>query len=341
MGMTTRLFSRLLLGVIGAVALSAPVSTSAVAQADMCRQYQAELANLERGGGGQNYAALADQQRREINRMVGYYQSLGCDRGRGVLFGAPPAPECVAARERIEVMESNYNRLLQQASQASEERRRALLAAIERNCVVERRPRTFLESIFGSPEPYVDPRGPAPFEEPERRAGGGKPVCVRLCDGYFFPLATTGGNRQAAQQMCQAQCPAAETRLFFMPGDSEIEHAAAADGTPYTSLANAFRYRTTFDPTCGCRQDGQSWVDALQGAEQMLGSRGDVIVSAEMARELSLPRDAREAARAAASRSEAEREASAEPPVAPDQTPRPRGPVRIVAPELVPPPNPM
>jgi len=325
------LVGALAVAVAGFVAGAVLPSTGALAQTDICRQYRAELSNLERGGGGRNFAALAEEQRRELNRMVGYYQSLECDRGRVFIFGPPPPAECVSARDRIQAMEANYNQLVRQASRDSEERRRSLLAAIERNCSVEARPRGFIEGIFGRQEPYVDPRTEEELRT-ERRASSGRPVCVRLCDGYFFPLANTGGSQNAAQQMCQAQCPATPTRLFFISGDRELQRAVGADGTPYTSLPNAFRYRTTYDETCSCRAEGQSWAEALGQAEQMLGSgRGDVVVNADMARELSLPRDARGTA---APRPRIEADAGG-------ASATERGPVRIVGPDLVPPPNPM
>jgi hypothetical protein len=321
------------LGTAAGILFGAFASTGALAQSDVCRQYRAELSNLERGGGGRNFAAMAEEQRRELNRMVGYYQSLECDRGRLFIFGPPPPAECVSARDRIQAMEANYNQLVRQASRASEERRRALLTAIERNCSQQPRQRG-LDGIFGREEPYVDPRTEQERRS-ERRAGSGRPVCVRLCDGYFFPLANTGGNRDSAQQMCQAQCPAVPTQLFFITGDSELARAVGADGTPYTSLPNAFRYRTTYDETCSCRVEGQSWAEALAQAEQMLGSgRGDIVVNADMARELSLPRDARESP---APRPRVEADATGQGGAGGAE----RGPVRIVGPDLVPPPNPM
>jgi len=329
MEMATNFFRLLVLVMIGFVAFGA----AALAQSDICRQYRAELSNLERGGGGRNFAAMAEQQRRELNRMVGYYQSLECDRGRVFIFRPPPSAECVSARDRIQAMEANYNRLVRQASQASEQRRRALLAAIQRSCTDERRTRSPTDRVFGREEPYVDPRS-AQERRDDRRGFSGRPICVRVCDGYFFPLATTGGNRQSAQEMCQAQCPATPTQLFLVTGDRELGRAVGADGTPYISLPNAFRYRTTFDEACSCRRQGQSWAEALAQAEQMLSGRGDVVVSDDLARELSLPREWRGTRAARSSRIEA-RAASAG---AGDAD---RGPVRIIGPDLVPPANPM
>lgn len=362
---------------------------SAQAQSDLCAEYRAELRNLERGG-GQNYADLAEQQRSELNRMVNYYQQLDCDRAR-TLFDAPPSQDCAAARDRIEAMEENYNRLLRQASQASEDRRQQLLAAIDRHCQPQQARRGFLEGLFGrndpGSDPGFDPREDMPIiDDSFARRSGAEPVCVRTCDGYFFPLFARGASTGEAEQLCQAQCPNAPTRLFYMAGDSELETAIGADGTPYTALPNAFRYRTTFDPTCSCRREEETWSEALSGAERLLGpGRGDIIVDTQLARELSLPAELREAVRAESQADSeaafdddafsAERDAAArageeaptwggdsagiridglegERVMSRDEgrmseqdtsgfVPADRAPVRIVAPELVPPPNPM
>lgn len=361
----------------------------AQAQSDLCAEYRAELRNLERGG-GENYLDLAEQQRSELNRMVNYYQQLDCDRARS-LFDAPPSQDCAAARDRIEAMEENYNRLLRQASQASEDRRQQLLAAIDRHCQPQQARRGFLEGLFGrndpGRDPGFDPREDMPIiDDNFARRSGAEPICVRTCDGFFFPLFARGASTGEAEQLCQAQCPNAPTRLFYMAGDSELETAIGADGTPYTALPNAFRYRTTFDPTCSCRREEETWSEALSGAERLLGpGRGDVIVDTQLARELSLPAELREAVRAesradsetafeddafreerdAAARTgeeaptwggdsagiridglEGERVMSREEGRMSQQetsgfVPGDRAPVRIVAPELVPPPNPM
>ena len=354
----------------------------AQAQTSLCEDYRAELRNLERGG-GQNYADMAEQQLSELNRMVRYYQQLDCDRGRS-LFDAPPSSECAAARDRIQAMEQNYNLLIRQASQASEDRRQELLAAIGRHCQPTQARRGFLDNLFGRGDPGI------PFEEDmpllddtfARRAGA-EPICVRSCDGYFFPLFARDISADEAERLCQAQCPNAPTRLFFMAGDSELESAIGADGMPYTSLPNAFRYRTTFDPTCSCRREDESWAEALAGAQRMIGTRpGDILVDTALARELSLPAELRDVARAQRLQQEAATEifgqaAQEMPPFGEDGptsgtesagiridgleservlrrgeglqppdggqgfVPSDRAPVRIVAPDMIPPPNPM
>lgn len=355
--MTMQFLPRIGPVLIGALAGFLSLAGPAAAQSEQCRLYRAELANLERGG-GQNYAALAEQQRVELNRMVRYYQQLDCERGR-TLFSGPASPECAAARDRIGAMEQNYNRLLRQASQASEERRRALLGAIEQFCQPQQaQPRGLFDGLFGRAAPEPAPDDQAFLDIPEERSFGSKPVCVRTCDGYFFPLSTMAGSREAGAQICQAQCPAAPTRLFFIPGDNALESAVAADGTPYVSLPNAFRYRTTFDPACSCRQDGQSWAQALEGASSLIRpGAGDIVVTADMAREMSRPQESQSRARSPRGATGGEGGETSgirvegldsapvlsrdEGAAAPGDAAGQRRPVRVVAPDLIPPTNPM
>lgn len=117
---------------------------------------------------------------------------------------------------------------------------------------------------------------------------------MRSCDGYFFPLANNNGN---ADEMCQALCPGAETTAFGMSAGGDIQNAASrSTGQPYSSLPNAGKYTRSFDATCTCRGQGQSWSEALKNAEYLLDKRkGDVIVTEQRAAELSRPKPDRSA----------------------------------------------
>jgi hypothetical protein len=79
----------------------------------------------------------------------------------------------------------------------------------------------------------------------------GLAVCVRLCDGFFFPSATSSGGDEA----CAAQCPDAPTARYTEPaGSDKIEDAVSTRGALYSALPVANRYRTTFDATCSCHR---------------------------------------------------------------------------------------
>jgi len=267
---------------------------AAGAQDDACQRYRAELAAIEQGG-GRDYRELADRQSIELERMRRYVQSLDCGRGsRFLIFGAPTSPECTEAQARLGAMEENYRRLLAEASRSGNERRFALMSAIEQFCSPQqpfpqdRQARSPYDQLFENPggnPPWMD--GPGFYEED--RPVLGQAVCVRTCDGFFFPLPSSPRDSRAAAQMCQAQCPAAPTAVFYKQQGGQIEQSFSADGQPYLSLPNALSYRTNLDETCACRTPGQTWSDALAQAETMIGGGGE-IVTPERARELSQPR---------------------------------------------------
>jgi hypothetical protein len=80
-------------------------------------------------------------------------------------------------------------------------------------------------------------------------------VCVRLCDGYYFPISfsTTRDRFVDDAQACKARC-SSEARLFYHPSDAQdVSQLIDRDGNAYGELANAFLYRTRYDPLCQCR----------------------------------------------------------------------------------------
>ena len=85
---------------------------------------------------------------------------------------------------------------------------------------------------------------------------GRRSVCVRTCDGYFFPVAALNHNSQITshQASCDTLCPEAETKLFVMPAGSEnIDEAAAARGGElYSQLVARIKASDAKPASCGC-----------------------------------------------------------------------------------------
>eukprot|EP01037_Dinobryon_pediforme_P025905 gene25905-28231_t len=124
-----------------------------------------------------------------------------------------------------------------------------------------------------------DPGAPAGDTLPppeDATKGGTKAVCVRTCDGGFFPVsyAANRGNTGNLEELCHALCPNAETQLFTYSPSRDIDTAVSVSGQSYMSLPNALKYRTKFDPACTCKPPNQGWAQALGNAEQLLGDRG-------------------------------------------------------------------
>ena len=120
-------------------------------------------------------------------------------------------------------------------------------------------------------------------------AGGPYLVCVRACDGGFFPVPYVG-DRDSLSKICQALCPNAQTQLYSMPFGGTIEDSVSTSGLPYASLPNAGKFEQAVDQDCSCRRKDQSWAEALAGIEARLPRHaGDILVTPEISEQMSRP----------------------------------------------------
>lgn len=81
-------------------------------------------------------------------------------------------------------------------------------------------------------------------------------LCVRTCDGYFFPISFSTSSDKFPQdaQICASMCPAAETDLFIYPNPGgEPENMMSLAGIAYKDLPNAFRHRKEYVEGCSCQ----------------------------------------------------------------------------------------
>src|SRR5262249_61418205 len=125
-------------------------------------------------------------------------------------------------------------------------------------------------------------------------AGTYRTLCVRTCDGYYFPISysTVPSKFPEDEQICHRQCPAAEVALYSYrnPGE-DVARAVSTSGRLYSDLPTAFSYRKQYNAACSCRLPGQSWAEALKaGSSDDTVERGDVVVTEERAKKSSLPR---------------------------------------------------
>ena len=75
------------------------------------------------------------------------------------------------------------------------------------------------------PDPNANPdQLPADGDGKEAHAGS-KAVCVRSCDGSFFPVSYSagGGRLDELQDMCRALCPNADVSLYTYSPSADIQ----------------------------------------------------------------------------------------------------------------------
>ncbi len=130
---------------------------------------------------------------------------------------------------------------------------------------------------------------------PERRtlvASGASTVCVRACDGAFFPVTYIGAASRSdtLEEVCRSLCPNADVALYSFPFGGTIDEAVSATGEPYARLPNAHKFEQSFDQGCSCRASGQSWAEALAAAEAKYGRHShDIFVTAGDSERMSRP----------------------------------------------------
>jgi hypothetical protein len=283
----------------------------AFAQSAECQQLRAQIAAVGQSRQSAAYDSAAQKQRAEIDRTVAYSRQIGCDRQKFLFFGSDPPPQCPGIDAQIAKMQANLAQLQSRGSAGGA--RAELVARYQSECGnPDARPRSLLEALFSGrsrddsfrPEPAdptVSPDADLNPSEPsdEKAVGeggeahaGSKEVCVRTCDGYFFPISYSGSSGHSGDlaDMCKALCPNAEVALYSYSPAGDISQAVASDGAHYADLPNALKYRKSVDPTCTCRRRGQSWAQTLADAEALLGEhKNDIIVTPEKSEELSRP----------------------------------------------------
>ena len=96
-------------------------------------------------------------------------------------------------------------------------------------------------------------------------------VCVRLCDGYYFPVSfsTLPSHFQQDASVCQSKC-AAPVELYYYqnPGATVDQSVALRTQEPYTSLKTAFRYRKELVAGCSCKEAEFVPDDAPNGGKR-------------------------------------------------------------------------
>ena len=282
-----------------------------------CIRLEGQLAGLDRrGGGGQpDLGAAIAQQQQDIANLSAQVRQLGCDKRGFLIFQPQLPPQCESLNRRLTQARSTLDRTMMQArgqqSGNDEQRRQLIYALAQNNCGQQyqaalgqgggggnygsqnRRPRNFIEQLFGVPMEESGPLDVQPLEMP--KVSTYRTVCVRTCDGFFFPVsfAATPAKFGSDEAQCQRQCPGTEARLFAYrnPGE-DINQAVGINGQPYMSLPTALLFKKQFVPACSCRPAGMSWAQALSGAEDPTLRKGDIVVTEDASREMSQPRPA-------------------------------------------------
>lgn len=253
-----------------------PAEASAVcdalrSQLDQPAQVYGNTAEVRR------FASALAQQNIIIRRIKNDMRSYGCSSGSVIVYGNPNAQLCgeigdaleQAQAERDMITEDRDRMLAAQRENNAQGSRERILAALDaQGCYDEQSPSytstdpsqtpDIREPNGGFTDPYDQDYAPSP-DMPMQ--GGLRTLCVRTCDGAFFPISSDATpldfREQAAQ--CERMCPGTQTELFYhsLQGQESEDMVSARTGKPYASMPMAFAYRnnpaTSRSPSCSCK----------------------------------------------------------------------------------------
>lgn len=100
---------------------------------------------------------------------------------------------------------------------------------------------------------WVNDDGHIRFSAPP---GSYRTLCVRTCDGYYFPMssASSPSDFERDEANCQSSCPASEVQVYYhRKGQESEDMVSAMSGAPYAELPTAYLYKQTGTPNpAGC-----------------------------------------------------------------------------------------
>lgn len=265
------------------LALALPVA-AAEASPQACRRIEGQLASLGTSRGGSSaqlkrYDTAIARQQQQLQRAREQAHQLGCGR-----FLSGINSSCNSLKSTMGRMQSNLVELQRtRATMGSGNRgqRAKLLAALDaNNCRAPRTPSR--EAAKPAPQRPAAPQtanAQSGVVRIGRQSGNFRTMCVRTCDGYYFPVSysvpQSAFERDA--NACQAMCPGTNVELHYhrMPGQESEDMVSVATGLPYREMKNAFLYRkpgTSVPAGCGC--------EAATGTFQQAGAAGGFSVIA-------------------------------------------------------------
>jgi hypothetical protein len=284
----------------------------------VCPRLEAQLATIDRGGGSgdpakeeqvRRYQDAQAKQQAELDRVTSQAKRMGCDSSGFFSLFSGQSAQCGPVNNQIQQMRGNLDQITVSlerlrggglgGAERENQRRSVLTALAQNNCGPQYAnaarggpggPGGFLNNLFGNNNPDTPPGVPGADLGPQ--SGTFRTVCVRTCDGAYFPIsfATVPARFPDDEKSCKNLCPAAEATLFTYrnPGE-DISQAVSINGQPYSTSPNAFRFRQEFNPSCGCKAAGQTWSDALKSVDDKAAAeqQGDIIVTEESAKKMS------------------------------------------------------
>ncbi|WP_428429857.1 DUF2865 domain-containing protein [Pararhizobium sp.] len=270
------------------------MTTTADASA-VCERLNARLAGLPKivasNANLRDYTGAISRQNLDLRQARSDLRRMGCSSGSVIIVGGPNEDACNSLDAEISQMQMDLKTLkarrlnLLEGGDSDVTRRRIHAALAANRCGEEQdevlsaaieEPETHRNILNDLPpigEGYPDMRGSnTDFTTPDNGFGPSadypgnlRTMCVRTCDGAFFPISSNSSpaDFQRDAEACQRRCPGTETALYYheLATEETNQMVSAATGEPYADLPSAFAYKTrdlSQPGQCGCAPVGRT-----------------------------------------------------------------------------------
>lgn len=270
------------------------VMTATADASAVCERLNAHLAGLPKivasNANLRDYTGAISRQNLDLRQARSDLRRMGCSTGSVIIVGGPNEEVCQSLSSEISQMQMDLETLkarrqsLLDGNDSDIARRRINAALAANRCNEEESDvlsaaveepethRNILNDLPPISEGYSDPYGNAGFATPEdgfgpsaEYPGSLRTMCVRTCDGAFFPISSNSSpaDFQRDAETCQRRCPGTETALYYhaMATEETNQMVSAATGEPYADLPSAFAYKTrdlSQPGQCGCSPAGRT-----------------------------------------------------------------------------------
>ena len=296
---------RLLVILASASATGALAFDTAHADRAICATLRRQLASAPNGGVPTDDRA-AQMQALQLQHMRAKASEAGCN---GFLVSRSDPAACMRYAQTIDGMSTKLGQLRRMNVRSQAPSRQQILASLDINgCnraqVAAREDsvagprRTIFEFFFGMDTRYTAPgtadriqpsarmpsaetfptsyEGTDPGENVTVKKGRYRTLCVRTCDGYYFPISFSSqpSDFPRDQYACTAMCPTGKAQLYYhgVPEQESDDMISVADQKPYSELPNAFNYRTLglrAVPGCACHAQPDLLFGSVRSKAQM------------------------------------------------------------------------
>lgn len=262
----------------------------------VCNRLKTQLVNVSAGAGSsakfRRYADAVVQQTQQLRKVRADLSRYGCTSGSFIVRGGQNASACAKLTSARTKMRANLAKLERKrdsfAKSVDKQAKRRIQAALKANECDGTRPTIRAAALKGKQDAKRIKRKKSPGlvavlggsggtkvrssikAQPRSRAritidrnatrnGNYQTMCVRSCDGFFFPISSSASPSDFGrdERTCQMMCPGTKIALYVHQAyrqESE-DMVSARTSEPYSDMPNAFAYRNTNVPmskTCSC-----------------------------------------------------------------------------------------